>query len=132
MTTIILVKTVEQEPSVRETLGSVVEDGETVHFIRLPSVRCLGPLIQAVNPMVSYGVDYTIRSLPKDYDVAELIDFAIESGADRICIGIDDRTVSGKARIDDLTQSILLHDAISGDVVVGDRTIILENLSYDT
>jgi len=132
MTTIILVKTVEQEPSVRETLGSVVDDGETVHFIRLPSVRCLGSLLQAVSPMVNYGVDYTIRSLPKGYDVAELVDFANDSGADKICIGITDQTVTGKARIDDLTQSILLHDAISGDVVVGEHTIILEDLEYDT
>jgi len=132
MTTIILIKSVDQEATVREVLGSVVDAGEQVHFIRLPTVRCLGPLIQDINPMINYDVDYTIRCLPEGYDVSELVEFAIESRANRICIGITEQTLTGKARIDDLTQSILLHEAISGDVVVGDDTIILEELEYDS
>lgn len=130
MTTIIIIKSVEQEPSVREVLGSVVDAGEEVHLLRLPTVRCLGPLIQEVNPMINYDVDYTIGCLPEGYDVSELVEFAIESGANRICIGITERTLTGKAQIDDLTQSILLHEDISGDVVVGDHVIILEELEY--
>jgi hypothetical protein len=131
MTTIILIKSVDQEETVREILSSVVEAGEQIHFIRLPSVRCMGPLIQEINPMINYDIDYSINCLPKEYDVSDLVEFAIESGATRICIGITEQTVTGKARIDNLTQSILLHDAISGDVVVGDHAIILEELTYD-
>jgi len=40
--------------------------------------------------------------------------------------------VTGKARIDDLTESILLHDRISGDFVVGDHVIVLEELEYES
>lgn len=130
MTTIIIIKSAEQELSVREVLGSVVDAGETVHLLRLPTVRCLGPLIQEVNPMINYDVDYTISCLPEGYDVSDLVEFAIESEANRICIGITERTLTGKAQIDDLTQSILLHEDISGDVVVGDHVIILEELKY--
>lgn len=130
MTTIIIIKSVEHQSSVREVLGSVVDEGERVHFLRLPTVRCLGSLIQEINPMINYGVDYTINCLPQEYDVATLVEFAVESGANRICIGISDRTLTGKARIDDLTQSILLHDEISGDFVVGEHAIILEELEY--
>ena len=43
MTMILVVKSVDQYPSVREALGSVVTPGETVYFLRLPTVRCLGP-----------------------------------------------------------------------------------------
>lgn len=132
MTTIIIIKSPEQEPTVREVLDSVVTAGEMVYFLRLPTVRCLGSLIQETNPMINYGVEYTINCLPAGYDVADLVSFAIESDADRICIGISEKTLTGKARIDDLTQSILLHDEISGDVVVGDHVIILEELEYGT
>jgi hypothetical protein len=130
MTTILIIKSVEQQPTVREVLGSVVDAGETVYFLRLPTVRCLGPLIQEINPMLEYDVEYTINCLPEGYEAAELVEFAVETDADRICIGISERTVTGKARIDDLTQSVLLHDQISGDLVVGEHVIILEDLEY--
>jgi len=132
MTTIIIIKSVDHHASVAEILESVVEEGERVHFLRLPTVRCLGPLIQEVNPMINYGVDYTINHLPEGYDVSTLVEFATEFDANRICIGISDRTLTGKARIDDLTQSILLHDDISGDFIVGEHAIILEDLKYDS
>lgn len=131
MTTILIVKSVDQEPVVREVLGSVADPGETVHFLRLPTVRCLGQLIQEVNPMLTYDVEYTIDGLPEGYGVADLVEFAVERDADRICIGISERTLTGKARIDEQTQSILLHDRISGDFVVGDTVIILQELEYD-
>ncbi|MXR50236.1 hypothetical protein GRX03_01245 [Halovenus sp. WSH3] len=131
MTTILLIKSADQHPSVRETLDSVAEPGETVYFLRLPTVRCLGELIQEVNPMIEYDVEYTISCLPTGYEVADVVDFAVDVEADRICIGIFERTLTGKARIDDLTQSILLHEHVSGDLVVGDHAIILENLDYD-
>lgn len=132
MTTILIIKSIEQESTVREALGSVVEPGETVYFVRLPTVRCLGQLIQDINPMLEYDVEYTINCLPEGYDTSDLVEFAVESSADRICIGISERTQTGKARIDDLTESILLHDRISGDFVVGDHLIILEELEYET
>lgn len=127
MSTIIVIKSVEQEPAVREVLGSVVTSEETVHFLRLPSVRGLGPLIQKINPMLNYGVDYTINCLP---DISAVVEFAINRDANRICIGISERTLTGKSRIDELTQSILLHEDISGDLVVGAEVIILEELEY--
>lgn len=130
MTTIIIIKSDEQRLAVREVLSSVVEPGEMIYFVRLPTVRCLGPLIQEVNPMINYGVDYTINCLPEGYDVSELVELAVESDANRICIGIYEKTLTGKARIDDLTQSILLHEEISGDLVVGENAIILEQLKY--
>ena len=132
MTTIIIIKSVDHGPCVREVLESVVEEGERVHFLRLSTVRCLGPLIQAVNPMINYGVEYTISHLPAEDDVATLVERATELEATRICIGISDRTLTGKARIDDLTQSILLHDDISGDFVVGEHAIILKDLEYES
>lgn len=131
MNTIIVVKSLEQRPAVEEVLGSIVDEGEEVCFLRLPTVRCLGSLIQAVNPMINYGVDYSITCLPEGYDVAELVELAIDADAERICIGISEKTLTGKARIDDLTQSILLHEEISGDFVVGEHVIILEELEYD-
>ena len=130
MTTIIIIKSVEQQPAVREVLSSVVGLEEMIYFVRLPTVRCLGPLIQEINPMINYGVDYTISYLPEGYDVSELVEFAVELDANRICIGIYEKTLTGKARIDDLTQSILLHEEISGDLVVGENAIILEQLKY--
>jgi hypothetical protein len=130
MTTIIIIKSDEQRLAVREVLSSVVEPGEMIYFVRLPTVRCLGPLIQEVNPMINYGVDYTINCLPEGYDVSELVELAVESDANRICIGIFEKTLTGKVRIDDLTQSILLHEEISGDLVVGENAIILEQLKY--
>lgn len=81
--------------------------------------------------MINYDAEYTINCLPEGYDISDLVEFAIDVGATRICIGISDRTLSGKARIDDLTQSILLHDEISGDFVVGEDVMILEELEYD-
>jgi hypothetical protein len=131
MTTIFIIKSTEQQPTAREVLGSIVEAGETVHFLRLPTVRCLGPLIQDVNPMIEYSVEYTINCLPEGYDVSDLVEFAVESDAERICNEISERTLTGKARIDDMTQSILLHERISGNVVVGEHAIILEELEYD-
>lgn len=131
MSTILLIKSADQQPSVRETLSSVVKPGETVYFLRLPSVRCLGELIQEVSPMVEYDVEYTINCLPEGYEVSDVVDFALDVGADRICIGIFERTLTGKAQIDELTQSILLHEHVSGDLVVGENVIILENLEYD-
>jgi hypothetical protein len=130
MTTIIIIKSDEQWLAVREVLSSVVEPGEMIYFVRLPTVRCLGPLIQEVNPMINYGVDYTINCLPEGYDVSELVELAVESDANRICIGIFEKTLTGKVRIDDLTQSILLHEEISGDLVIGENAIILEQLEY--
>ncbi|WIV68022.1 hypothetical protein [Natrialbaceae archaeon AArc-T1-2] len=131
MTTIVLLKSADKQSAVREVLGSVVGAGETIHFVRVPTVRCLGSLIQETKPMINYDVDYTISCLPDGYDVSELVGFATESDANRICIEITERTLTGKARIDDLTQSILLHETISGDFVVGDHVIILEELEYD-
>lgn len=131
MTTILIVKSVDQEPAVREVLDSVAEPGETVHFLRLPTVRCLGQLIQDVTPMITYDIEYTIDGLSEGYAVSELVEFAVDRDADRICIGISERTLTGKVRIDDQTQSILLHDRISGDFVVGESVIILEELEYD-
>jgi hypothetical protein len=130
MTTIILIKSDEQQPTVREVLDSIVDTDEQIHFLRLPTVRCLGPLIQEINPMINYDVDYTISCLPEGYDVSELVEFAIESDANRICVGISEKTMTGKARIDDLIQSILLYEGISGDLVVGDHVITLEELEY--
>ncbi|GAA0472503.1 hypothetical protein MUK72_17515 (plasmid) [Halococcus dombrowskii] len=130
MTTIILIKSDEQQPTVREVLDSVVDPDEQIHFLRLPTVRCLGPLIQEINPMINYDVEYTISCLPEGYDVSELVEFAIESDANRICIGISEKTMTGKARIDDLVQSVLLYEGISGDLVVGDHVITLEELEY--
>ena len=130
MTTIIIIKSADEHSSVREILESVVDEDERVHFLRLPAVQCLGSLIQEVNPMINYGVDYTIHPLPEGDGVSTLVEFATEYDANRICIGISDRTLTGKARIDDLTQSILLHDNISGDFVVGEHAIILEELEY--
>lgn len=130
MTTIILLKSDEQQLTVREILDSVVDTDEQIYFLRLPTVRCLGPLIQEINPMINYDVEYTISCLPEGYDVSELVEFAIESDANRICIGISERTMTGKARIDDLVQSVLLYEGISGDLVVGDHVITLEELEY--
>lgn len=130
MTTIIIIQSVDQQPTVREVLSSVVDAGDTVHFLRLPTVRCLGPLIQDINPMINYEVDYTINCLSKGYDVADLVEFAVEHTANRICIGISEKTLTGKARINDFTQSLLLHEEIVGDFVVGDHVMILENLEY--
>lgn len=132
MSTILVVKNVDQEAAVEEVLESVATDTGRVHFLRLPSVRCLGSLIQSLNPMVNYGVEYTIDCLPENYDVSEVVEYAVDYDATRICLGISDRTLTGKARIDELTQSILLHDRISGDLVVGDDVIILEELDYGT
>lgn len=130
MTTIIVINSSDQEPAVREVLDSIVAQPETVHFLRMPSVRCLGSLIQEINPMLNYGVDYTINCLPENHDVSQVVEYAVEYGANRICLGVSDRTVTGKTRIDGLTQSILLHEEISGDLVVGEDVIILEELKY--
>ncbi|SDF96993.1 hypothetical protein [Halorientalis regularis] len=130
MSTIIIIDSVEEESAVEEILDSIVTAGETVYFLRLSSARGLGPLIQAINPMLNYGVEYTIDCLPENYDASDLAAFAVEVDASRICIGISERTLTGKARIDDATQSILLHDGISGDLVVGEDAIILEELEY--
>lgn len=132
MTTILLIKSVEQQRTVREAFDSVVDADEPVHFLRLPTVRCLGPLIQEINPMIEYGVEYTIDCLPEGYDVSDLVEFAVGVDADRICIGISDRTVTGKARIDDLMQSLLLYEKLSGDIIVGEDIIALEELEYET
>lgn len=132
MTTILLIKSVEQQRTVREAFDSVVDPDEPVHFLRLPTVRCLGPLIQETNPMIEYGVEYTIDCLPEGYDVSDLVEFAVDVDADRICIGISDRTVTGKARIDDLMQSLLLYEELSGDIIVGEDIIALEELEYET
>lgn len=132
MTTILLIKSVDQERTVREAFDSVVDADEPVHFLRLPTVRCLGPLIQEINPMIEYGVEYTIDCLPEGYDVSDLVEFAVDVDADRICIGISDRTMTGKARIDDLMQSLLLYEKLSGDIIVGEDIIALEELEYET
>jgi hypothetical protein len=132
MTTILLIKSVDQQRTVREAFDSIIDADEPVHFLRLPTIRCLGPLIQEINPMIEYGVEYTINCLPEGYDVADLVEFAVEVDADRICIGISDRTVTGKARIDDLMESLLLDEKLSGDIIVGEDIIALEELEYET
>ncbi len=127
MSTIIIIKSPEQDAAVREVLESLVTDEEIVHFLRLPSVSDLGPLIQRMNPMSTYGIEYTINSLP---DISAVVEFALYHNVDRICIGISERTLTGKARIDDLAQSLMLHEHISGDLIVGDNVLILEELHY--
>ena len=131
MTTIIILKSIEERSTVREILDSVVDPEEMIYFLRLPPVRCLGPLIEDISPMIEYGVTYSIDCFSEGYETSDLVEFAVDVGADRICIEISNRTVTGKARIDDLTESILLHDRISGDFVVGDHVIVLEELEYE-
>ena len=131
MTTILILNSIEQDTMVGEVLDSIVDSGEMVYFVRLPSVRCLGSLIEKTSPMTDYGVEYEVKCLPEGYEASDLVEFADEVDANRICIGISERTVTGKARIDDLTQSILLHSRISGDFVVGDHVIVLEELEYE-
>ena len=131
MTTILVVESADEEPAVREVLGSVADPGETVHFLRLPTVRDLDQLIQATSSTLTYEVEYTIDRLPEDYDASDLVEFAIERDADRICLRISERTPTGKVRIDDQTQSILLHERISGTVAVGETVIVLEQLEYE-
>ena len=131
MTTIIILKSIEERSTVREILDSVVDPEEMIYFLRLPPVRCLGPLIEDISPMIEYGVKYSIDCFSEGYETSDLVEFAVDVGADRICIEISNRTVTGKARIDDLTESILLHDRISGDFVVGDHVIVLEELEYE-
>lgn len=130
MTTILVVQSAGQESAIREVLGSVAEAGETVHFLRSPTADRIDRLVRDVRSELAHEVEYTVDCLEGD-GVSELVAFAAERGADRICLGISERTQTGKVRIDDRTQSILLHDRIAGDLVVGDSVIILEGLSYD-
>jgi hypothetical protein len=131
MTTILVVEPTDEEPAVREVLGSVADSGETVHFLRLPTVRGLDQVIQNANSTVPYEVEYTVSRLPEGYDASDLVEFAIEHDADQICLRISGRTPTGKVRIDDQTQSILLHKRISGTVAVGETVITLEELEYE-
>lgn len=131
MTTVLVVASVDKEPAVREVLGSVADSGETVHFLRLPTVRGLDRVIQDASSTLPYEAEYTIDRLPEGYDASDLVEFAIEHDADRICLRISERTPTGKVRIDDQTQSILLHERISGTVAVGETVIILEGLEYE-
>lgn len=131
MTTVIIIKSAAQRSAVTEALDSVVDAEGPVYFLRLPPVRCLGPLIQDINPMIEYGVTYSVECLPERDDVSDLVEFAIEVDADKICIGITERTMTGKAQIDELMESILLHEQLSGDIIVGDHHIVLEELEYE-
>jgi len=131
MTTILVVQSAGQESAIREVLGSVAEAGETVHFLRSPTADRIDQLLRDVRSELAREVEYTVDGLPEGYGVSELVAFAAERDADRICIGVSERTQTGKVRIDDRTQSILLHDRIAGDLVVGDAVIILKGLSYD-
>lgn len=130
MTTILVVQSAGRESAIREVLGSVAEAGETVHFLRSPTADRIDRLVRDVCSEFAREVEYTVDGLEGD-GVSELVAFAAERDADRICLGISERTQTGKVRIDDRTQSILLHDRIAGDLVVGDSVIILKGLSYD-
>lgn len=131
MTTVIVITAADQHAAVREALESEVDPGEFVYFVRLPSVRCLGELLEELAPASAYGVEYAIEPLPGEATAAGVVDLARERGADRICIAIADRTLTGKARINDMTQSILLHSRLTGELIVGEELIVLDDLSFD-
>jgi hypothetical protein len=126
---VIVVRSAQQGESVREALRSVVPDHATVHLVRLPTVDSLDPLVEAVGPTRNYGVDFTTRCLP---DVPSTVEFVVDRAASCVCIGISERTSTGKARIDPLTQSLLLEERLSGTLVVGNDVITLREMEYDT
>lgn len=130
MTTILVVRSAGQASAVREVFDSIAEAGETVHVLRPPTADRVDRLLGDVRSELAREVEYTVDGLTGE-GVSELVAFAAERDADRICIGISERTQTGKVRIDDRTQSVLLHDRIAGDLVVGDAVIVLKGLSYD-
>lgn len=126
---VIVVRSAQQAKSVREALRSVVPDHATVHLVRPPTVGSLDPLVEAVGPTRNYDVDFTTRCLP---GIPSTVEFVVDRAASCVCIGISERTSTGKARIDPLTQSLLLEERLSGTLVVGNDIITLREMEYDS
>ncbi len=131
MTTLLFIKSIDQHQPLREVFESVVDADERVHLLRPPSVSRLDSLVQETISQIDRNVRYTTHTLPEGDTASSLVQLAIEIDADCICIGILNRTSAGKALIDELMESLLLHEKLSGDLTVGDHLMTLEQLEYE-
>lgn len=130
MTTLLVLRSSNGDRAIREVLDSVVERDERIHVFRAPSVDHLDALTEGTDPTVPAGTEYSTGELTDIEDVSELVAFAASTDAERLCFDIPARTTTGKVRIDDLVGSVLLHDDISGELVVGEHAIVLDGLEY--
>ncbi len=129
MSVLVVPRSADQESAVRAALDAVTPAHKRIHVLQLPSLSSLGPLLDEVDPESNYGVEYTVRRVP---DTSAVVEFAADRDADCICIGVSERTATGKTRVDSLAQSVLLHEHVSGDLVVESEVLILRHLQYDT
>lgn len=129
MSVLVVPRSADQTAAVRAALDAVTPTHRTVHVLRLPSVSSLAPLLREIEPESNYGVECTVHQLP---DTSAVVAFAADRDADCICIGVSERTPTGKTRVDGLAQSVLLHEHVSGDLVVKSEVLILRDLQYDS
>jgi hypothetical protein len=132
MTTILLIKSADNQRFITEVFESIVDTGEDVHLLQLPSAPDFDSSLQETISMSDCDVSYKIHTLPKEDTATNLIEFAIEVNADRICLGILNRTSAGKAQVDELMQSLLLHQRLSGNLTFGEQIMSLEALECET
>lgn len=131
MTTIFIINSTKSQQFINEVFESVVAADEDVHLLQLPSVQHLDPPIEEIITEIDRDVRYAVDTLPEEDTAANLTEFAIEVDADRICIGILDRTSAGKVHVDELMQSLLLHQQLSGHLIFGEQIMTLEGLEYE-
>lgn len=129
MTTLLLLRTTDHQSALIETVDTIVSSPEPVYLIRPDEtvpvarlrlddrVRARGLLCATTAPTADTTVDALVR-------YAETVD------ADRICIEIRDHTPTGKARVDDFVQGLLLHNDITGKLSVYDHTFVFAELAY--
>lgn len=130
MTTVCIIRSTEQHAWIKEVLESTVNSGDKLYLLQCHDGLNIAPMMEELLSNVEYAVEYKIESLSGDCTNETVIDALLKIEADRICLKISDRTNTGKVQIDDLTESILLHEQISGDVLIGDCAVVLNNLTY--
>lgn len=129
MTTLLIVRT-DRIAWINEVLESMIEAEDELHVLKCSENTGLEDRIQQLLGAHDLDIEYHIEQQTGECTSEAIIETLLRTQADRICLEISDRTSTGKVQIDDLTESILLHDGIAGDVLIGDHTVVLEKLRY--
>ncbi len=118
MTTVVALRTSDHRSTVTDTIATLAAPADPVYLVR-PGGRS-----SAVRPADRDRARGLACAIGIDRRLGRL-------DADRIGVEVRDRTPTGKARVDELVQDLLLHDEITGDLRVHERLFVFATLDYD-
>ncbi len=128
MTTVVALRTSDHRSTITDTIATLADPAEPVYLVRLGG---RSSVVRPADRDRARGLACAIGVESSEPIVDALVGFADAVDADQIGVEVRDRTPTGKARVDDLVQDLLLHDEITGDLRVHERLFVFATLDYD-